>query len=200
MHLKYPIYPVPETGEKFIDFDTDNPDLKQRADWAKDRLGASGWAITTRLSQYGNYPDSLGTPGTVLFVSADVEFYGFPYNDGQPEGRLSYTCDALALLHNPELTVANIAMACNIKLDLGSLKFVDPDDTKPPVPDWEAADSPVGPPMASLPGYFSQNFKVKQPDYGGVWTGPSGARYQLVRWKSGGAFSFGSLTVWQVLT
>lgn len=197
MILKYPIYPPDEQGRTYLDFDTESLDLKQRADYGKASLKATAWRVDVRLSSYANVPDSLGVPGTILFTSADIVFSGLPNQASQPGGE--YRCDALALLNKPELAIATIAISCNLQIDLDKLKFKDPDDVPEGSPDWQAVDSPVGPPLASLPGYFSQNFKVKQPEIGGKWTGPSGQVYQIVRWKSGGAFAFGWLTVWQTI-
>lgn len=195
MHLKYPIYPPPENGEKFMDFDTESEDLKQRAAWGKEILKADSYYVDVRLSSYANYPDSLGVPGTVLFTSADVVYVGLPtIPDNFVNG--VYRADALALLRNPEVVIANIALACNISVDLAALKFVDPDDNKPPAEDWQTPDAPIGPPLAAMPGYFSQNNRVKQPTLGTVWTGPSGRHYRLEQWQ---ALGWLQVTAWKLL-
>lgn len=194
MHLKYPIYPPPENGEKYMDFDTESEDLKQRAEWGKITLKADSYYIDVRLSSYANYPDSLGVPGTVLFTSADVVYVGLPAADTFLDG--VYRADAMALLKNPELTVARIAIACNVAIDLNTLKFVDPDENKPPAEDWQTADAPLGPPLASMPGYYQQNNKVKQPKLGSEWTGPSGRRYRLDEWQQ---LAWLRITAWKAL-
>lgn len=190
MHLKYPIYPAPENGEKYMDFDTDNPDLIQRAEWGKIQLKADSYYIDVRLSSYANFPDTIGNVGSTLFTSADVVYVGLPAADTIMSG--VYRADAMALLKNPELTVARIAVACNVAIDLQGLKFVDPDEGKPAKPDWDVPDSPVGPPIVSMPGWHQQNNKVEQPELGAKWHG-----YSLEEWRSGGALGFGNIVAWK---
>jgi hypothetical protein len=90
--------------------------------------------------------------------------------------------DAFLLMRSPEVALVGLDTAFNLRIaNVGAIKFSD----EPPaaVPDWQTPGAPIGQPWPTRSDVFT--FRgTGQPD-GYIWTGPSGARYQVVRIGAG---------------
>lgn len=168
-------YPKHGNGDEFV-LDTTELDFIQVCDWARATLKASRWQTILKVAMYDvGVPDTALPGGTVVFTSCDVMFYDLPQT---VNGETIALVGARELVKQPENMVRAIAMLHNVVgVDLNNLKYTDPDTPKPGQEDWQVAGSPLGPPVASKPGWFMNKFTGHT--LGKNWSGPSGATYRM---------------------
>lgn len=129
--------------------------------------------------------------GKVVFMSCNVDFYVAGVEDQIEYGKV--TVDGRALMIAPAETIFGAAISAGINLKFEDLKFVDPDDGKPPLEDWQIPNAVIGPPLASIPGGFV--YKYTGDAEGKEYTGPSGKRYKLTKFSVG----FASFYYWKLV-
>jgi hypothetical protein len=173
-----------QIGDIVWDYDTDSPEFKSRVQWVLDKaIQLSGkllrckemlyhttspqvvnlnpvpgtWEVTTRVNiLYYKTPEI-----TDLEACAAIDSAGFMTDDGP---RIS-------------LQIVNLVLGLGIaEAVIVAQKYAPP---KPEVAkaDWEAPDSPMGPPWR--PGSYKH--KGGSAEVGQRWTGPSGKVYELKR-------------------
>ena len=182
-------YPKHGNGDEFI-IDTENLDVKQVCDWAASILKAKSWKFLFKklLVELG-VPDT-GVPNeTIISWSLDVQFEGV-----EPDvfGQDFAIVGVRELIKHPENIVRSIALDRNVPgFDPDNLKYNDPDTPKPGQEDWQVAGSPLGPPVASKPGWYMNKFTGHA--LGKNWSGPSGAMYRMSEEGTG----FGRFVGWR---
>lgn len=147
--------------------DTEDPEYKRRLGWI---------ATVTRLAEPTLEVEIIAPVGDDKTANFNSKLK-YAHN-GQ-----SFIVDAYLTFRAPRTTIAVLDAAFGLAIPgIEHMSLPDPPSGKQPE-DWEAKNSPMGPPLASAPGWFT-TYWGGQPE-GFIWTGPSGARYQLGRFGNG---------------
>jgi hypothetical protein len=163
--------------------DTDSKPFLQRLEWLKQNGAPANYSLLFGLNMTPKVANSNPTSEVSVTQTGTIIW---------SENGFTYGTDVYLTHISPSVALIELLKVFDKPVPQVAPQFQEvPDEVE--VKDWEAKNSPLGPPLPGQPGRYQSRGTGKQ--LGERWVGPSGRIYQL-RTSGQGPFAF---LYWQEL-
>jgi hypothetical protein len=174
-----------DANDDFISVDTDSEETKRRVAWVAKMAGVSLPTVHDYLNMSPNASGGNVAPGVSVTLWGQ---YAFEKDGVTVPVDVRIFADGGGLVKRLQGAISGLSILLGLGLSpesIAGMIYEEPAPTEP-AEDWQAPGSPMAEPLPGQPGRYKSKGTGRQ--IGDVWTGPSGAVYELQ--NIGGIFQY----------